>query len=413
MTRRVSIEQRFAIGTLVAALLAVATVVISRGWSGASEVLAAALVAASLLVVVKLPWGGTAPLGYAIVIALTITVSPGTFAVVAGLALLLTVPFLVTQRGVSEAGRSLAVWTVGTAAAGVTTVVARHGLPLGHKDAARALMILSLAGLAFLGVDLLLRRAGVLGRDERVDARAAGPLYISLLCGAALLGLAYREGGWWMAAISLGPLLLTRFSFERYAAARQTYRQTIQALSIVPEVAELAPLGHSERTAAYALALAGELNLGPDATERVATAARLHHIGGLSLDELGMTGPDAVASLGASLIGEIGFLSGVAGVVAGSAAPLEERDTIEAAIVRIASRFDDFVGDDAGRARDSLRLVAFESKDRYGRQVVAALRKLVLARPRLALDAIASAVPVTSAAGVLAMASTVELQYQA
>jgi hypothetical protein len=376
------------------------------------QVLASTLVAASLLIVIKLPWGGTAPLGYAVVIALTIVAEPETFAIIAGLALLWTIPVLIRRHGVVDAGRSLLVWTLGTAAALVTNVIARNGVPLARDDAPRALMVLLASGLAFLLVDLVLRRMEVLGRHERVDFRAAGPLYVSLLCGGALLGLAYREGGWWMAATATGPLLLTRFSFERYAAARQTYRQTIQALSIVPEVAEAAPLGHAERTAAYTAALALELSLGPESTERVITAARLHHVGALSLDEAQRVGDAAMAELGAQLIGEIPFLSGVASIVAGSASPAEH-DTIEAAIVRVASRFDDFVGDDAGRARDALRLVTFEAKDRRGRQAVGALRKLVLARPSLALDAIACAHPVTSAAGALGLAPVVELQYQA
>jgi hypothetical protein len=376
-----------------------------------AEIAGSVCVAAALLVVVKLPWGGTAPLGYAIVIALTIIVAPPTFAIITGMALLWTVPVLIVRRSVADAARSLGVWTLGTAAALGTDVIARHGVPLGSKDSTRALMVLLAAGLAFLSVDLFLRRTGLLGRNELVDARAAGPLYVSLLCGAALLGLAYRQGGWWMAAAALGPLLLTRFSFERYAAARQTYRQTIQALSIVPEVAEVSPLGHAERTASYARALSVELNLGPEASERVVTAARLHHIGALSLDEAGASGPEAIASLGAALIGEIDFLAGVAEVVAGSA-EAGEQDSIDAAIVRVASRFDDFVGNDAGRARDALKLVTFEAKDKHGRQVVAALRKLVLARPRLAIEAIAAATPVTTAAGVLSMGSAVELQYQ-
>jgi hypothetical protein len=327
------------------------------------------------------------------------------------MALVWTVPVLIVRRGLGEAARSLGVWTLGAAAALGTNVIARHGVALDAKDSTRALMVLLASGLAFLAVDLLLRRTGLLGPDERVDARGAGPLYVSLLCGAALLGLAYRQGGWWMAATALGPLLLTRFSFERYAAARQTYRQTIQALSIVPEVADVSPLGHAERTATYARALASELNLGPEARERAVTAARLHHIGALSLEEAGMSGSEAIASLGAALIGEIDFLAGVAGVVAGSASA-GDQDSVEAAIVRVASRFDDFVGDDAGRARDALKLVTFEAKDKHGRQVVSALRKLVLARPRLALEAIAAASPVTSAAGVLSMGSAVELQHQ-
>ena len=102
----------------------------------------------------------------------------------------------------------------------------------------------------------------------------------------------------------------------------------------------------------------------------------------------------------------------MAGVVAGSASATNSGGSLEAAIVRIASRFDDYVGDDAGRARDALKLVTFEARDKYGRQAVSALRKLLLARPRLPLDAITAAQPVTAAAGLLSMAATVDLQYQ-
>src|SRR5207302_6347821 len=107
---------------------------------------------------------------------------------------------------------------------------------------------------------------------------------ISLLCAAGLLTAAYQKDHW-MALVALVPLVMTRFAFDRYAAAREAYRQTIKALSIVPEVAGVTPMGHGERSAVYAVALARQLGLSNDAIERVATAARLHHIGYVTLDD--------------------------------------------------------------------------------------------------------------------------------
>src|SRR5205807_8744158 len=120
---------------------------------------------------------------------------------------------------------------------------------------------------------------------ERVRLRLAAPVYLSLLCAAALLAVAYRRDGVWMALVAVIPLVLTRFAFERYAAAQAAYQQTIKALSIVPEVAGVTPLGHGERSAVYAVALARQLGLNNEAVERVATAARLHHIGYVTLDD--------------------------------------------------------------------------------------------------------------------------------
>src|SRR5436190_3635448 len=114
-----------------------------------------------------------------------------------------------------------------------------------------------------------------------------------------------------MAGVALFPLILTRFAFDRYAAAQMAYRQTIKALSIVPEVAGVTSLGHAERCAVYADALASAIGLGSDGTERVVTAARLHHIGYVTLDDPEeATGKDEqdLARLGGAILHETGFL---------------------------------------------------------------------------------------------------------
>ena len=131
-------------------------------------------------------------------------------------------------------------------------------LGLGGDHNTKILLCVVLGGVAFLTADLLTARFTSVPGEERVSAGSAWPVYVTLLSAAALLALADRfehdgsTGSPWMSAIAFCPLLITRFSFERYAQASSTYRQTIQALSIVPEVAGMSRPGHGERTAVYA-----------------------------------------------------------------------------------------------------------------------------------------------------------------
>ena len=229
---------------------------------------------------------------------------------------------------------------------------------------------------------------------------AAWPVYASVLCAADLLAAAYKQGGAWMAGIALVPLLLTRFAFERYAAAEQTYEQTIRALSIVPEVAGMTPFGHGERSAAYAAALARKLGLTDEAVDRVVTAARLHHIGyvALDVDEQSLQSPELMARLGGDILRETGFLREVGDLVEAVQAPVLHEGQLEAAVVRVASGYDHLVRDDPLRARGALEIATFRQVDEAERDVVAALRELVTTDPGFIIEAIACGAPLTEAA---------------
>ena len=241
-------------------------------------------------------------------------------------------------------------------------------------------------------------------RSERVSVASAWPVHLSLVCAAALIAMAYRyrHGGLWMAGMAALPLFITRFSFERYAAARRTYDQMIQALGIVPEVAGLTTPGHGERTAVYAGALADELGLGSDERERVVTAARLHHIGYICVDdpdevEDGL-GAAEIARVGADILRETVFLQDVAGLVEAAEGGPMTVASIEAAIVRMASAFDELVGEDHDRARGAAAVVGIGYLDRAGARVARALHHLVFERPEIVDDAILAGLPVSHAA---------------
>lgn len=374
------------------------------GISGVGLVVVGGVVAVSLLLEVRLPWGGSVPLGNAVVIALAVILPPVDLTVVMALGLLLT--WLGQQRRLGGPRASAFVVWVAASAAAAAVMTALSGRLVDHigvlTNASQARVVLVaviLAGAAYLAVDLVGRGGVLAGRTDRLRAREALPVYVALVCAAALLAIAYRQRGWPTALVAAVPLLITRFSFERYSSARQTLSQTIKALSMVPEVAGLTPLGHGERTAVYAGAMAESLGLEPEVVDRVVTAARLHHIGHISLHEPSErpAPPDPVelGRVGGEILRETGFLSDVAEMVeavhggAGSS-------SLPAAIVRVASTFDDLVGDDTAASGDALVEVLATHSDGLERSVAIVLIQLCDGRPDLVHEARSSGAPMTA-----------------
>ena len=75
-----------------------------------------------------------------------------------------------------------------------------------------------------------------------------------------------------------------------------------------------------------------------------------------------------------------------------------EGGTLGAAIVRIASRFDDHVAEEPSRTSGALEIISATTTDPVGRQVVSGLKRLLAVRPGLVDDAILAGSPVTEAA---------------
>ncbi|MDQ1403996.1 MAG: hypothetical protein QOG03_2312 [Actinomycetota bacterium] len=378
---------------------------IVAGVSGVGLVAVGGVVALSLLLEVRLPWGGAVPLGNAVVIALAVILTPADLAVVMSFGLVLT--WLGQQRRTGPARAAVFVlWVAASAAAASATsaatarIVDHVGVLTNASQARIVLFNVILAGAAYLAVDLVGRGGVLAGRTDRLRSREALPVYVALVCAAALLAIAYRQRGWPTALVAAVPLLITRFSFERYSSARQTYRQTIRALSMVPEVAGLTPLGHGERTAVYAAAIAESIGLDPEVVDRVITAARLHHIGHISLHEPSErhAPPDPVelGRVGGEILRETGFLADVAEMVESVHGGSGEGAPLPAAIVRVASTFDDLVGDDPSRAGDALVEVLTRHNDGLERSVAIVLIQLCDGNPELVEEARTSGAPLTS-----------------
>ncbi|MGP3951971.1 HD domain-containing protein [Streptomyces sp. 7N604] len=254
------------------------------------------------------------------------------------------------------------------------------------------LLLLTLTCLcdAVLGAALARARTGwPYGPLLRDELRALLGVGSAICATGVVIALAMAVAGLWALPVFCVPLLLTQFSFRRYAAVRATYRQTIASLARATEIAGYTPTGHARRVAALSRAVGRELGLSePDLTV-LEYAALMHDIGQLSLVDpvpAGATEPlpaeeqRRIALLGGAVVRQTGVPAEVAVVVERQADPYREQP-LSARIVRTVNAFDDLAGCGGGlggplRALERLRLGT--ARD-YEPRVVEALAR-VLAR---------------------------------
>ena len=212
---------------------------------------------ATLLIKVPVPWGGWVPLGFALAAAL-LALPARPFAV------LPTAVAMAVGMTAVRAGRDQATVAVLRLAPPVLIALAVSGAHGAVRPGAGVLERVVVVGSALFAVDaaVLVHVRGERQAAGRPQVRHIALVDLTLLCGAALIAVATSGFGVVMAAVAAFPLLITRFSFQRYAQARETLSQTVQALGLVPELAGLVAIGHSERTATYARAIADELGFG-------------------------------------------------------------------------------------------------------------------------------------------------------
>jgi hypothetical protein len=320
------------------------------------------------------------PLGSSPLIAVVTLVDAPQAAVVLAVAVAVLVPLRATRA----AGRRtlvLACAAGGALAIGAIQLV-RLASPASDAAPAMVLVEVGVAGAAFLAADAWF---------ERRALRRVAPLYLTLLSAAALLAMAYRQSPA-LALVAAVPLLVTKYSFGRFTDIRRTYAQTTQALSLLPEVAGLTPLGHGERTAVYASALAVELGFDDAAADRIATAARLHHLGHISLHEpeerTGPVDPAELRRVSGDLLRETGFLHDLATLVE-HAQPGGDpaRTPLDAAVIRVCSTLDDLTENVVGAGGDPFAAVLAAHPSGAERTAAIALLRLHDARPELVDEA--------------------------
>jgi HD-GYP domain-containing protein (c-di-GMP phosphodiesterase class II) len=216
------------------------------------------------------------------------------------------------------------------------------------------------------------------------------PAAMSMMATGALFGIALSQidSWWWAVAITLIPYAMAHIAFLRAHETRRTYRQTIRALSRIPEVSAYSPQGHGDRTAALALTIGQELGLRPERLEDLEFAAQMHDIGRITLNQpsilrMGFTDED-IARWGSEMIGDVAYLRDVATLVRKQHEPYrrpgQERDPelpIGAKIIKAASAYDHATKELGFLPLEALEVLHRGAAYDYDPDVVSAIRNVL------------------------------------
>ncbi len=125
-----------------------------------------------------------------------------------------------------------------------------------------------------------------------VNFKWAAPHYLALIPLAFLVALSYNMLGWMGVLFFCLPLLLARYSFQRYIDMQEIFLGTITSLSNALEARDAYTSGHAERVSKLAVATAEQLGWPADKVQTLEYVALLHDIGkiGISDEVLKKTG---------------------------------------------------------------------------------------------------------------------------
>ncbi|OPC84929.1 hypothetical protein B4N89_09785 [Embleya scabrispora] len=354
------------------------------------------------------PLGAAGALAYALLPDVHGTVSRhGVLQVVAvvGVALLAgTLPHVVRGRAPDPeyvARRLLAAGFAATlfrplyAAGGLDPVMAR-----GWAYGTFLVLVVLLTALCDAVVVAMVRVGGpfcpaLLAELRAFGAGPGGPAGIGTAVGATGMLIALSTGvlGLWAVPVFCLPSLLVLLSFRRCAAIGQVHRQTVDALSRLPEAAGCGSPGHANRVGELAHAVGVDLGLGEVELRELAYAARMHDIGQLALADpvpggttldLPAAEQRRIARLGAEVIRESGVLDRVASIVAAQADPYRDESAappppLASRIIKVANAYDDLLAstDDLGARREVFARLRADAGGAYDPRVVEALAQVL------------------------------------
>ncbi len=240
---------------------------------------------------------------------------------------------------------------------------------------------------AFIGLE----RSDLAGRYLWLLALEDWAVVLSMFAAGALFGLAWEVMGLWAVAVAILPYAFAHTAFERYSSTRVTYGQTIKALAQIPEVAGLAPRGHSTRTSDVAVAIAQEMGLSPASVTELEYAALMHDVGRITLNEpailrAGFTDED-IARWGAQIIAEAPYLDHVSDLVRLQHRPYRspgiEFDPdipMTSKIIKVASAYDQAQIEQGLSPVESLERIHQGSAYEFDPRVAASLRRVLVFR---------------------------------
>ena len=267
----------------------------------------------------------------------------------------------------------------------------------------RAVVLMSAIGFV-LSLETPVRvwlRHRVWGRDRIVepheDLRLTLGLSVVLVASGAILALAQEALGLVALPLALVPLVVTQVAILHQARVQRAHRQSVRALSRMPEVAGLVPRGHAATVARLGVAVGQELALSSRDLVVLETAALLHDLGQVVLRRpipggatvLAAPGDqEHLAQEGAAIVAHVGHLVSVSETIAAQATPYHHlvqrraRIPVQARILKVANAYIDYLGgaletSDRAAHEGALERLVLGLGYEYDPKVVAALEKVL------------------------------------
>ena len=262
------------------------------------------------------------------------------------------------------------------------------------------LVVSSIAVLVSLGLEGAVRSQrehSPMLRTIVNEYREAIGLTTALVTTGALIALAEQALRLLALPLFLFPLLLTQFAVRRYGAIRETYRQTIRALSLLTERSGYTREQHSSRVTELAVAIGRDLGMPPREVTELEYAALLHDLGQVALREpipggatllAAPADQQRIAHDGAEIVRRTGVLDNVADILEAQTSPYRqvrefgEDLPMSSRIIKVANAFDDLSegrlgGLEEARAMERIHLgLGYE----YDPRVVDALTRVLQRR---------------------------------
>jgi hypothetical protein len=378
--------KRFALVSVMlggAALVALGTEISDPGTQWVALALIGGAIAAGELIELRPPLRAPLPISFAFMVVLAERATIAEAALVLLVAMLAS--FLVRPEPTRVEGR-LALF-LERIAEGLATVVVYDAVvsSLDHATSrTRELIALAAASVTPIVIAELARML----RERRVVISPRGrSADLALVTSAMLMAISDRgiDGhpgmGLWGPLIFTIPLLAAWYSYEQLNVIRRTYDQTIRALGSAPELGGIVRAGHSDRVATMAVATASELGFSRHELEHLETAALLHHLGQVCLDEPDdgrAPEPASVAHAGAEILRRTPLLAPAGDIIAmetmqyhatnGSRPPV-----MAGQVLKVASAFDELSGGDPRSAPAALEALYSAPEYVYDVRVLGAL----------------------------------------
>lgn len=216
------------------------------------------------------------------------------------------------------------------------------------------------------------------------------------------ISILYLNYGAAIMVLFFGPLLLARYSFKLYLEMKDLYFETVYALTKAVEAKDPYTNGHSQRVADYAEKLAKIMGLKQSRIDTLRTAALLHDIGKIGIQDDILNKPGTLTteemnkikthpSIGINILSDVDFLSDVREIILkhhekydGTGYPDGiggQEVPIEAYILAVADAFDAMTSDRSYRkgmtTQKALEIIQQDAGSHFHPEVAATFVEMV------------------------------------